>query len=419
MNRKLLVLLLVLLPAIVFAQQNTQAKFALVMGNGNYVGLSKLANPVNDANDVAAALTSLGFSVDKVLNGSLDQMENGVIKFKNRLAVNSDSYGFLFYAGHGVQAGGENYIIPVDANIPSESYLRTRAVSVQAMLDDLNNAGNALNVVVLDACRDNPFGWGRSGTRGLTVVGRQPTDSIIVYATSAGQQASDGTGRNGLFTSQFLPNLTTPGIDVNEVFKRTGADVAEASGNKQIPAIYSQFFKTAYLGEKPEGTASLPARPAQPATVPYSPGKASGGRDDSKLWALGASIGSSFDAPMLIGTVHGTLAPFKNMFVEVGFDVGMINPDNRVAGYYSLCPYANFAYFKPLASKFGVYAGGGGGAWMVSYQFTEYDNYFKPHVMAALTAGFILIDSVDVSYTMRTNFIGFSHKASVGYVYRF
>jgi len=230
-----------------FAQQ----KFALVIGNGAYMYVTKLNNPVNDANDMAAALKGLGFTVETVLNGNLSQMEKGIVNLKEKLKVAKNSYGFLFYAGHGVQSNGENYLIPVDANISSENFLRRQAISVQEMLDELNDAGNELNVVVLDACRDNPFPWKRSGNRGLQVVGNQPADSIIVFATSAGSTAADGTGRNGLFTGHLLNNLKTPGLTVDEIFKRTGADVTAASGRQQVPAVYNQFFGTAYLGTKP------------------------------------------------------------------------------------------------------------------------------------------------------------------------
>jgi uncharacterized caspase-like protein len=143
-----------------------QQKYALIIGNGAYTGITQLNNPVNDARDMEATLKNLGWTVDLVLNGNLDQMEGAAIRLKNRLAASRNSYGFLFYAGHGVQSGGVNYLIPVDANIQNENFLRQRAVSVQALLDELNDAGNELNLVVLDACRDNPFSWKRSGTRG-------------------------------------------------------------------------------------------------------------------------------------------------------------------------------------------------------------------------------------------------------------
>jgi hypothetical protein len=231
------------------APQNVSApqKFALVIGNGSYRNLSRLANPVNDANDMAAALQSMGFVVDKLIDASQEQMDSAVIRLKNRLSVSTNTYGFIFYAGHGVQSNGENFLIPVDANIPGENSLRSRAVSVQVMLDELNDARNELNVMVLDACRDNPFGWARSGNRGLTVIQNQPADSIIVYATSAGSTAADGTGRNGLFTSQLLKNLTTRGLEISEMFRRTGADVRAVSNGQQVPAIYSNFFGTAFL----------------------------------------------------------------------------------------------------------------------------------------------------------------------------
>ncbi|WP_461256017.1 SUMF1/EgtB/PvdO family nonheme iron enzyme [Treponema sp. R80B11-R83G3] len=253
------------LAAGLFAQQ----KFALVIGNGAYTNITKLNNPVNDANDMAVALQGLGFTVEKVLNGNLSQMENGIVNLKKRLKGSKNSYGFFFYAGHGVQSNGENYLIPVDANIQSESFLRRQSISVQEMLDELNDAGNDLNVVVLDACRDNPFAWKRSGSRGLQVVGNQPADSIIVFATSAGSTASDGTGRNGLFTGHLLERLKTPGIEVAEVFRLTMGDVVRASGSQQRPAVYNQFAGQAYLGSKPQvATTTTTTQPQQTATQP-------------------------------------------------------------------------------------------------------------------------------------------------------
>ncbi|MFP3090643.1 tetratricopeptide repeat protein [Treponema sp. TIM-1] len=234
------------------AADTVQQKYALVIGNGAYTNVTKLNNPVNDARDMKTALESLGFTVDLVVNGALDQMESAATRLRSRLSAAQNSYGFFFYAGHAVQSGGENYLIPVDANIQSENFLRQRAVSMQAVLGELNDAGNVLNIVVLDACRDNPFSWNRSGSRGLQVVSDQPADSIIVYATGAGNTADDNpSGRNGLFTSHLLANLKTPGLSVRDLFDKTGADVRRVSGGKQVPAIYSQFFETAYLGNSP------------------------------------------------------------------------------------------------------------------------------------------------------------------------
>ena len=410
---------MILLQASIFALEKSDSedpaapqKYALVIGNSNYTGLTPLSNPVNDANDIAAVLEHLGFTVDKVLNGTLEQMEDASIRLKDRLSAAENAYGFFFYAGHGVQSGSENFLIPVNANIPSENALRNRAMSVQMVLVDLNDAGNGLNVVVLDACRDNPFGWSRSGTRGLSIVSRQPSDSIIVYATSAGQRASDGDGRNGLFTSQLINNLATPGLEVKEVFNRTGQDVAKASNNQQVPAIYSQFFGTAFLGEVPidfEGY-MIPG-----ATVVI------GGKKEpepTKFWSVGASVGSSFARPWFIGTAHGTIAPFKYSFLELGFDFGIISGEPDV-GYYSLCPFAHLAFFWPVADFFGVYAGLGGSFTFASYSFPEEGDITTNKLAGAATAGINIFDKINFSYTLRTNFTGFNHKVSVGYTYRF
>jgi hypothetical protein len=370
--------------------------------------------------------------VDKLLNSSLDQMENAVIRLKNRLSTSRGAYGFFFYAGHGVQSGGENYLLPVDANIPSESYLRQRAISVQTTLDELNQAGNELNIVVLDACRDNPFSWRRSGARGLAMVSYQPADSIIVYATSAGSTAADGSGRNGLFTGQLLNNLKTPGIDVNEVFRLTMSDVARVSGNIQRPAIYNQFAGIAYLGLKPpEPPTAIPAETAQtaaitlpvtgmPSPMPERSRTEKPGREPAeaaRLWSAGVSVGSAFTTPLLIATLRGTLAPLRNSFLELGFDAGFLSGTADVQ-YYSFYPFVHLAFFMPLSERTGWYAGAGGGYLMAKYSFPKGDIPVTLFPVDFI-AGINLFDMLDISYTFRTDFKNADNKASVGYTYRF
>ena len=413
----------------VFAQSggdnSAPGKYALVIGNGAYTNLGRLANPVNDATDMAAALRELGFTVDTVLNGNLDQMENAVIRLKNRLSVSKNSYGFFFYAGHGVQSGGVNYLIPVGVNIPSENFLRERALSVQAMLGELNDAGNALNVVVLDACRDNPFGWGRSGGgRGLSVVSNQPADSIIVYATSAGSIASDGSGKNGLFTAQLLKNLKTPGLEISEVFRLTGADVSRVSNRGQIPAVYSQFFGTAYLGSRPIVQPPPPVAVQPPAPVQPAPSQPATARP--AVFSLGASVGTSFSAPTFIGTVQGILTlPGRNSFFpsffELGMDVGLGSGDADV-GHFSLYPFAHYAVLFP-DDEIGFYFGAGAGYMYTGYTFPE--GKITGNIFAAdFTTGFLFYifgqgSGFTLSYTLRTDFASVSNKLAVGYLYRF
>jgi hypothetical protein len=421
----LFAVLLISLPGSIL---HAQTKYALVIGNGNYTDIPKLNNPVNDANDIAKNLESLGFTVDKVLNGDLNQMEEAVILMQERLSVSSDSYGFFFFSGHGVQALGVNYLLPVDVNIPNESYLWNRALSMQAVLDALNNAGNKLNMVILDACRDNPFGWSRnisvsgsspvarqtvegSGSEqplvrepqvrsisgGHSSVIRQPAGSIVVYATSAGEVASDGTGSNGLFTTHLLRNMTIPGLEVNEVFRRTGADVLQASGGQQIPAVYNQFFGTAYL------------RPP----LPFSPQD-----NNSRLRTIGLSMGSSFTAPWIITTVRGTFAPFDYSFLELGIDVGLASGVEDV-DFYSVCPFIRYAFFLPFSalSLNGWYIGTGGGYKLANYAFPEGDVRINSFVLDVFT-GLTLFNFLDVSYSLRTNFSGVTNKISIGYIYR-
>jgi uncharacterized caspase-like protein len=241
--------------------QKAEPRFALVIGNGNYSAFGKLANPPNDAADMAETLRSLGFAVTLLRDADLQAMEQAVIQMGNALSASSGSIGFFYYAGHGVQSNGVNYLIPVSADIPGEAFLRTKALAVQSLLDTLQLSQNALNVVVLDACRNNPYSWSRAGTRGLTVVSQQPPGSILAYATSAGSVAADGTGRNGIFTGALLKNLRTPALSIFDVFLQTGADVKAATAGAQVPAIYSQYF------EKLSLSAASPPRAAQSASI--------------------------------------------------------------------------------------------------------------------------------------------------------
>ena len=354
--KKLLIILYFLSSIIAYGQQ----KYALVIGNSNYINFGSLRNPVNDANDISTVLQNLGFTVDKVLDGNLNQMETATIRLKNRLSeAGNNAYGFFYYAGHGVQVDGQNYLIPANANIPDRTFLRERAFPMQAMLDMLNDAGNSLNIVVLDACRDFPAAWSRSLSRGLSVVTRQPAHSIIVYATSADKVALDGTDRNGLFTSQFLNHLNTPDIEVKDIFNRTGADVIRVSNGEQHPAIYSQFFGTAYLGTRP--TVDVPIQPAptqSPATVHFDKGKIFVEREDwdNAISELDETI--RLDPNLAEAYVFRSMAHLRTFNNEQGrMDANQairLNPNYALAYYwrgysYSWGTSSNINYWRALA----------------------------------------------------------------------
>ncbi|MCK9171528.1 MAG: caspase family protein [Treponema sp.] len=224
-------------------------KVALVVGNSNYGSLGKLKNPANDAEDISEKLDGLGFKVLLLLDADLDTFEKGLVSFSNELKTDRNTTGFFYYAGHGVQANGMNYLIPVGQDIQAESFLRSKAVSMQEVLDLLNEANNKTNILVLDACRNNPFSWSRSTSRGLTVTGNQPGSSVIVYSTSENKVALDGTGRNGVFTTALLNHIEDE-TDFDSVINSTAQEVIKETNGDQHPAVYKQNFNKIFLGNE-------------------------------------------------------------------------------------------------------------------------------------------------------------------------
>lgn len=218
--------------AAIAAETPPEPRFALVIGNAGYSG-APLANAANDAQAVAKVLQRAGFDVDLKLNASQKQMQDAIANLGRRL--NKDGVGLFYFAGHGVQIRGRNYLVPVGAEIRREADVPTFAVDVQQMLDRMGSARNRMNVVILDACRDNPFaGSGKAGAGGLSQLDA-PTGSLIAFATAPGAVASDGKGANGLYTQHLLANIERPGTPIEEVFKRVRLGVRLDSNGGQIP----------------------------------------------------------------------------------------------------------------------------------------------------------------------------------------
>ena len=220
-----------------------EERFALVIGNSNYKIISPLRNPVHDAGDIAASLQVLGFQVDVLLDADLRDMREAVRDLGTRLSANDKAIGLFFYAGHGVQSSGENYLIPMGADIQTIKDLPYEALNASYILDYMNEAGSSFNMIILDACRDNPFSTFRSASRGLAVV-EAPKGSIVMYSTGAGKVAEDGTGRNSTFTAALLDHMKEEGIEVNEMVRRVMRDVSTNTGGIQVPAFYSNYFGT-------------------------------------------------------------------------------------------------------------------------------------------------------------------------------
>ena len=218
--------------------RDSRKRIALVVGNSKYRS-SPLKNPANDAHVMAATLRRLGFEVEEKTDLGFMAMNTAVEKFGKRLT--SGGIGLFYYAGHGMQVGGANYLIPIDANIEDENEVRFKAVDAGLVLAKMDQAKSNINIVVLDACRDNPFSRSfRSSAHGLASMDA-PNGTFIAYATAPGKTAADGTGKNGLYTQELVKVLETPGLKLEDVFKRTLKGVREKSGNRQTPWVASNL----------------------------------------------------------------------------------------------------------------------------------------------------------------------------------
>jgi len=216
----------------VLGQENNPSRVALVIGNSTYPD-APLRNAVNDARSMSKRLSKLGFQVITVENTARDAMQKSILEFASRLK--GETTGLFYYAGHGVQSRGRNYLLPVDAEVSSERALRFEAVDVQAVLEEMEFAGNRMNIVILDACRNNPFERRfRGGSRGLAAIDAA-RGTLIAYATAPGAVAADGDGDNGLYTAELLAALQVPNLKVEEVFKRVRVAVAARTGGAQVP----------------------------------------------------------------------------------------------------------------------------------------------------------------------------------------
>jgi formylglycine-generating enzyme required for sulfatase activity/uncharacterized caspase-like protein len=232
---------------------NAGKRLALVIGNGAYTTAPPLRNPPNDARDMASTLRALGFDVTNGINVNQREMKRLIREFGQKLKAGGS--GLFYYAGHGVQSKGRNYLIPVDAEIQSEAEVEDSAVDASLVLNYMDDAQNGLNIVILDACRNNPFARSfRSASDGLAQVDA-PTGTLIAYATAPGRVASDGAGQNGLYTSELLKQMRVPGLSATELFMRVRAEVMRQTGNKQVPWEASSLVGSFYFAAAPKNTA--------------------------------------------------------------------------------------------------------------------------------------------------------------------
>ena len=245
---------------------------ALVIGNAGYTD-KPLANPAHDAEDMAGKLDNLGFTVAKVKNANKRQFLDGLEAF--RASLNPDDDAVIYYAGHGAQFAGLNYLEPLNAAIYRDEDFETEAVELKRVLNALGPVQNGLKLVIIDACRNNPYpGSGRSGTRGLARVDGIPNQTLLWFAASPGEEANDGRGRNSPFTEQLLRNLDQPGLKAEDVFKQVSRAVIAATQNAakpQHPYPEGQTLVDFYFAAAPVAPAPQPAPVVMPKPLPVTP----------------------------------------------------------------------------------------------------------------------------------------------------
>jgi uncharacterized caspase-like protein len=241
-------------------------KVALVIGNSAYQNVPRLPNPSNDAREVALSFERLGFTVTRVGDANYEAMRRALLAF-GRDARGADM-AVVFFAGHGIEVGGENWLIPVDAELKSDIDVDHEAIGLKGVMTTVESAAK-LGLVILDACRNNPFGAKmaqsvrtRSVMRGLAQV--EPSGNVLVaFAAKDGTLAADGGGRNSPFTEALLKHIETPGLEINFLFRNVRDDVIRTTNRIQQPFVYGSLSKEAiYLNPPTPGLVAPPVAPS-------------------------------------------------------------------------------------------------------------------------------------------------------------
>lgn len=207
-------------------------RVALVIGNADYTATSKLRNTLNDARAMSETLKNLGFDVTMVENGTYETIKNAVYAFGDR--IQDVDVSLFFYAGHGLEVDGTNYLVPVDADIQSHLDVKQKCIPLSGVSNTMEFANDeGLNMIILDACRNNPFPAGKRGGTGLARI-NAPSGTLIAYATDPGSVASDGDGTNGLYTGELIKQLNIS-QRIEDIFMHTRNNVEQISGGKQRP----------------------------------------------------------------------------------------------------------------------------------------------------------------------------------------
>ncbi len=222
-----------------------EQRYALVIGNGGYA-TAPLANPVNDARLMADTLQRVGFQVTELLDADTSQMRRAILEF-GRVLGGPDSVGVFYYAGHGVQVDGQNFLIPLGTDVKDTAEVALAGINLNELLKTMARASSRLNIAILDACRDNPFATNtRSLSRGLAPV-RAPTGTFIAYATGPGEVAYDGVGGNSPYTNALAKVVPIAGLSIEQVFRQARREVLKVTNKKQTPWEHSSLTGAFYF----------------------------------------------------------------------------------------------------------------------------------------------------------------------------
>jgi uncharacterized caspase-like protein len=227
-------------------------RIALVVGNSKYRHLDTLRNPANDAAAIATRLRSMGFDVMLEVDASKAAFETAIERFCKRLG---NSVGLFYFAGHGVQVAWRNYLVPVDAALEKVEDVSARSVNLVRLMEALGRIRNPMNIIILDACRNNPFAAEGKAPKGLSQMDA-PVGTLLAYATAPGNEASDGEGSNGLYTEHLLNEMSRKDAKIEDVFKRVRLNVRKASNGRQIPWESTSLEEDFYFFPQPESWTS-------------------------------------------------------------------------------------------------------------------------------------------------------------------
>jgi uncharacterized caspase-like protein len=237
--------------SLAFAYEDNVERFALVIGNQNYQ-LAPLKNPINDAESISASLRELGFAVTTVLDSDSTSLKKAVSAFYDSIQqVNApQTLAMFYYAGHAIQIEHHNYLVPLDIQFGEKENFDSVLFDLNSLFAEMSKLKNMQNIVILDACRNNPFaGADTAGSRsisaGLAPL-KAPSSTLIAYATEPGGVASDGRAKNGIYTKHLLRHIDKK-ITVEEVFKQVRKGVARETRNKQIPWEHSSLLREVFI----------------------------------------------------------------------------------------------------------------------------------------------------------------------------